>query len=144
VSLKNKNAAEDKKSNLMTNIPQDFVFGRIENIVKGNSEFHNTKTWSQMSSGSRNMENNIRAQLLRKLVQFLHQCSDYKNQLFTHPWHFSSMLHDMKHKSHKHIDIYLCLQSLYLGREILHVDWIVYGVQQRSWWFLWMILPHLR
>lgn len=63
----------------MTNIPQDFVFRGIENIVKGNSEFHNTKAWSQMTPSSRNIENNIRTQLIRELFQFLH----YEIQIIT-------------------------------------------------------------
>lgn len=67
----------------MTNIPQDFVLRSIENIVEGNSEFYNTKVWSQMTPGSRNIENNLRTQLIRKLFQFLQQCSYYKNQIFT-------------------------------------------------------------
>lgn len=54
---------------LMPNVPNEFVGGRIENVMQGHGEFNNAKTRAQMTASDRHGVNHLGAHFVGKLTQ---------------------------------------------------------------------------
>ena len=57
---------------LMTDIPDKFVVGGVEDIMQGHGEFHHTKTGCEMAWMRRKCVYDIVAQLVGQRLQLLH------------------------------------------------------------------------
>jgi hypothetical protein len=54
----------------MAHIPDEFIIGRVEDIMESYGEFNDAEAWSQMTTCSRYCLNNIVTDILGQLFKF--------------------------------------------------------------------------
>jgi hypothetical protein len=55
---------------LVSHIPDEFVLGEVEDIMKGNAEFHHTEIRSEVSSAPRNSLDDLLSDLATEPIEF--------------------------------------------------------------------------
>ena len=56
---------------LMTHVPDEFVLGRVEDMMHGNCKFNDSETGAEVAPGLRDLVHDVGTQLLAQLTQLL-------------------------------------------------------------------------